>query len=350
MLNAHYFDGRSARLHLARLRIADGLIALEGEVEKTYPVAGTRLAEPFAQAPDVLYFPDGARCEIPGPRQDRLLEALLGHRRSRVVRWQEQVGGALLALALLAALLAWSLIWGLPALGERLADAVPPSVDQAFGERALAGLDRSGILTPSTLDLRQQQALARLLREITPPGMQVRLATRGSAYMGLNAFALPDGTIIVTDLLAWQILGPVTTPNPVQRAALAGMLAHEIAHVKLRHTVRAVASSSLTAALSSALLGDFSGASAMSATLADLNFSREMETEADDFAIRLLQQHGYSTLPFADLLEWLEKASEEASEHDDLQSWFARSGASFFDTHPLTAERTARIRAAAKPR
>ena len=41
MLNAHYFDGRSARLQLAPLRIEDGEIALGGEVGKTYRAAGS---------------------------------------------------------------------------------------------------------------------------------------------------------------------------------------------------------------------------------------------------------------------------------------------------------------------
>jgi Zn-dependent protease with chaperone function len=349
MLNAHYFDGRSARLHPAPLRIEDGLVALGGEVGKTYRAAETRLAEPFAHAPAVLYFADGARCEIPGPRPDRLLEELLGYRRSAVVRWQDNIRSAVLALALLVALLVWSVGWGIPALGERMADAVPPSVDQAFGERALAGLDRSGILTPSTLDRRQQEALAQLLREIAPPGMRVRLLLRGSNYIGLNAFALPDGTIVMTDLLAWKILGPAVTPNDGQRAALAGLLAHEIAHVRMRHTMRKVTSSSLTAALSSALLGDFSGASGMSATLANLKFSRETETEADEFAIRLLRQHGISPLALADLLEWLERVEEELSDDKPMSHWFSESGADFFETHPLTKERTARLRAAAKP-
>lgn len=234
-----------------------------------------------------VYFADGARCEIPGPRPDRLLEELLGYRRSAVARWQDNIRSALLV---------WCVGWGIPALGERMADAVPPSVDQAFGERALAGLDRSGILTPSTLDRRQQEALARLLREIAPRGMRVRLLLRGSDYIGLNAFALPDGTIVMTDLL-----------------------------------------------------GDFSGASGMSATLANLKFSRETETEADEFAIRLLRQHGISPLALADLLEWLERVEEDLRDDRSMSHWFSESGANFFETHPLTKERTARLRAAAQP-
>ncbi|MFC5461804.1 M48 family metallopeptidase [Massilia niabensis] len=350
MLSAHYFDGRSARLHLAQLCIADGVIALQGDVDKTYRVTETRLAEPFSQAPAVLYFADGARCEIAGPRPDRLLEEALGYRRSCVVRWQHRIRGALAALLLLVALLVWSVGWGIPLLGARIADATPPSVDQAFGERALAGLEKSGIFRPSRLDWRQVAALAELLPEVAPADMRLRLLVRDSPYTGPNVFALPDGTIVVTDLMARLVFGQATALNDYQRVALKGVLAHEIAHIQLRHTVREVASSSLTAALSSALLGDFSGASAIPATLANLNFSREMETEADEFAIRLLREKGMSTLPMADLLDWFQKRQDEIEGEDDegLPGWFSGSGANFFETHPLTAERTGRLHAAAR--
>lgn len=349
-MNAHYFDGRSARLYHTELRIGDGAIVLCGAVDKRYSVEETRLAEPFAHAPAVLYFADGARCEIQGLEPDRLLEEALGYRRSRVVRWQGQIRATLAALVLLVALLVWSVGWGIPLLGERIADATPPSVDQAFGEHMLAGLDESGIFRPSRLDWRQVAALNELLPEVAPPGMRLRLLVRDSPYTGPNVFALPDGTIVVTDLMAQLVFGQATALNDYQRAALKGVLAHEIAHIRMRHTVREVAASSLTAALSSALLGDFSGASAIPATLANLNFSREMETEADEFAIRQLRQKGISTLPMADLLDWFEKRQEEIEAEDNagLPGWLSSSGANFLETHPLTAERTARLRAAAK--
>lgn len=350
MPSAHYFDGRSARLYLAELHIADGIVTLGGEVDKTYRMPDTRLAEPFAHAPAVLYFADGARCEIPGPRPDRLLEDALGYRRSRVVRWQQQIRGALAALAMLVALLVWSIGWGIPLLGERLADATPPALDRAFGERGLADLEQSGILMSSRLDERQLAALAQLLPAIAPPGMRLRLLVRHSPYIGPNVIALPDGSIVMTDQMARLVFGEATALNEYQHLALLGVLAHEIGHIQMRHTVREVVSSSLTAALSSALLGDFSGASAIPATLANLGFSREMETEADEFAIRLLRSKGISTLPTADLLDWLQKRQDDldAEDNEGVPGWLTGSGTDFFETHPLTAERSARLRAAAR--
>ena len=276
MLNAPITStARSARLHLAPLRIEDGEIALGGEVGKTYRAAETRLAEPFAHAPAVLYFADGARCEIPGPRPDRLLEELLGYRRSAVVRWQDNIRSALLlALALLVALLAWSVGWVIPALGERIAGrGARPSVDQAFGERALLARSRRRaagggvhIRTPSTL----RSAAPAGSPDTAPardraPRMRV---LRACARLGLHRPARCDSPARRDDRHDRPAGLVDTSATPSPRTMVSARHWPACWRTKSRmcgcaKTMREVASSSLTAALSSALLGDFSGASGM---------------------------------------------------------------------------------------
>lgn len=346
MLNASYFDGHSARRHAAAIEFGDGGVLLRGDIDKRYALDEVRVAEPFAHAPTVLYFADGARCELPESVDSRWLEERFGYRSSRVVRWQQQLWGALVALVLLAALLAWGAFWGVPAAADRIVAALPPSADHAVGAGIVQALDKKGLWTPSRLSESQRGEVERILRDIAPPDMRIPLLLRYSHYQGPNAMALPDGSIVVLDDLVVMLLDNSGQFDAGRRAALAGILAHEIGHLRARHSMRTAVASSLSAALSAALFGDFSGASALAATFANLSYSRAMETEADDFAIELLHSKGIPTLPLADFLEYLDRIGPPEDEDDTLPRWMYPSGADFLETHPLNAKRAQRLREA----
>jgi predicted Zn-dependent protease len=165
--------------------------------------------------------------------------------------------------------------------------------------------------------------------------------------LGANAIALPDGTIIVTDRMLLEILGRQTEFGVAETAQLAGVLAHEIGHVERRHSARALARSSLTAALSAALFGDFSAVAAgVPALIMNMSNSREMEMEADSYAIAALNERRMPLAPLAELFESLGALHEEADQ--DAPEWLAGAGR-YLASHPAAAERGARVRAAAEP-
>ena len=126
MMTAHYFDGRSARLHPADRREAGQLQWSTPSFERSYRLDAVTLAEPFAAAPAVLRFADGASCEVAGRRCAARAAGGVGYRKSRVMLWQERWPPALLALVLLMALLALVYFRGLPAAAERIAARLPP--------------------------------------------------------------------------------------------------------------------------------------------------------------------------------------------------------------------------------
>lgn len=342
MSAAHYFDGHSARLHRVDLASHDGAIHLHGETTRSYSLSGTRLAEPFQHAPAVLYFADGSRAELQDPAMHRLLAAALGYRKSRVLRWQEHTGAVLAALVLLVLLIASAWHWGIPAVAERLAERVPPSADQALGRNALVLLQRQGLLQPSRLSDERIAELAGLLQRVQPaaPRVPLRLRVQAAPRLGPNALAFPDGTIVLTDELVRLAMGKENDFGPDAQAALAGVLAHEVGHIEERHTVRAMTRSSLTAALSATLFGDFSAVAAgLPAVLGNMAYSREMELAADDHAARTLRARGLPLEPLAALFEQL-------GEKDDGLPAFLRETISYASSHPDAHERSARLRAA----
>lgn len=348
MFSASYFDGRSARLHAVELNAGDGVLMVIGAgVARDYAYAQVRLAEPFAHAPAVLYFADGARCEVGDAGARAALAAALGYRASALVRWQQHWYAALLALLLLIGAGVAMFGWGLPAAADRIAAAIPASLDERIGATARQALETE-LLLPSRLSEQRVAQIERVLRDIAParPRLPLRLLVRNAPQLGPNALALPDGTIVVTDGMIRLILGKQDDFDAHRTAQLAGVLAHEIGHVAGRHSVRVMARSSLTAAAAAALFGDFSAvAASVPALLMNMHYSREMEDAADGYAIALLQKSGISPAPLADLFDLLEEEYDASGERD-MPAWL-RTGFAYAASHPPSDARGARMRRAA---
>lgn len=346
MIAANYFDGRSARLHPVQLMTGDGKVALSGDdIDLAYPLAAVRLGEPFAQAPAVLYFSDGARCEVAGEARAGLAD-VLGYRPSHAVRWQARWPAALAALVLLVALIGAALKWGVPAAAERLVEALPRSVDKSVGEAALAAMEARKMLEPSRFSEERLAEIRQVMISVTPAPARrppfLRLLVRHSDEFGANALALPDGTIIITDAMIKAILAKNNAFGAYETAQLAGVLAHEIGHIQQRHSAHLLARSSLMAAFSAALFGDFSAVTAAVPTiLLSSRHSREMETAADSYAIAELKKLGLPLAPMGQLLEGLGHDGEDAG--IGAADW-AESFEQYISSHPNLAERGARLR------
>jgi predicted Zn-dependent protease len=147
----------------------------------------------------------------------------------------------------------------------------------------------------------------------------------------LNAFAIPGGFIFIFDGLLKKL-------DSID--ALAGVLAHEIAHVKQDHffkdskKVGAINLATMAAVILAGLAGESSGAAGAVAHAANitaqLKFTRENEEEADLFAIKFLENTQYNPAGLAEFFKTL-------SDHDR----FAMETAipPYLSTHPGVIER-----------
>lgn len=343
MISASYFDGLSARLHTVNLELGAGTVGLAGpDIVKSYPFSQTRLAEPFGNAAAVLDFADGARCEIDDPDAKLAIATALGYRASRVVRWQQHWYGALLAVILLAVTVLATVKWGVPALADRVVASLPTTVDEQVGSAALKGMQRQW-LRPSRLSDERIAQVQAIFYSVTPKTerMPLRLVVMGADSMPPNALAFPNGMIVITDSMILHILGDRAEFDDTSRAKLAGVLAHEIGHIEGRHSMRALARGSLVAVLSATLFGDFSAVVATTpALLLNMDYSRDMEARADQYAIARLATLGLPPAALADLFDSLELIAPGQS---SLPRWLQRAG-NYLSSHPATAERTAAIR------
>jgi predicted Zn-dependent protease len=150
--------------------------------------------------------------------------------------------------------------------------------------------------------------------------------------MGANALALPGGIIVITDRMV-LLAG--------SEDEIAAVLAHEIGHVELRHAMKQITQGSAAAAMAAVVTHDASSftvaVAGLPTILATTRYSRKFETEADEYAFKLLKQHGISPAAFASLMEKLSKDHEKEGKT-----------MSFLSTHPVTTDRIKRALEAAR--
>lgn len=171
-----------------------------------------------------------------------------------------------------------------------------------------------------------QQALEKLAGELSPAARDLDIRVVHAPLV--NAGALPGGHIVIFD----ELLKEADSADE-----LAGVLAHEIAHVERRHTTQAMIREFGVGAVVSALGGP---AGSRADTLLAARYSRGSETEADSDAIATLRRANISPLPTAGFFERLGR--------DEAKLGRAASALSYISTHPLSAERRQRFRASAE--
>lgn len=150
----------------------------------------------------------------------------------------------------------------------------------------------------------------------------------------VNAFSTPGGHILITK----GLIDCAQTED-----ALAAVIAHEIAHIQLKHSLNSIknsrfkdASDTILSAFSddSNTLGDVSDD--IVSSLFSSGFSQGQEFDADEEAIRLMAAAGYSPSAMISMLEVM-KTHENPS---------SKSG--FFKTHPSPSLRIKNIKSAVK--
>jgi Zn-dependent protease with chaperone function len=202
---------------------------------------------------------------------------------------------------------------------------VPDALAYDLGRGTLSTLDGT-LFHPSKLPTERRAELQRRFDELAAhhSSLPLRLELRAGLA---NAFALPDGTVVVTDELV------ELAKNDDE---IVGVLAHEVGHVQGRHAMRMALESSAVGLFALAYFGDASQLSAilgaLPAMFANAHYSQSHEIEADEFALTYLDAARISPSHLAAILERLGK------QHGDDDS-----GPNYLSSHPPTAERVARL-------
>lgn len=294
----------------------------------------------IGNTPRYLHLPDDGVFETTDNDGVDRFNTLAGTSSSRWIHALENhLGLILVASVMTIAVIYGSFVYGVPWASQAIANALPSSVAEEVGNSTMRSMDEIWF-SPTTLTEERQQALQEHFQPLLKPvgGQDLEVIFRSSDAIGANAMALPNGTLIFTDDL-------VNLAEDDDE--LTAILAHEIGHVAHRHGMKGVVQSSLTTWLIVMMTGDVSAFAdttvALPAILMSLAYSRELEREADTYALETLKANDIPPEHFATIMRRLMEAHgepEETSETED-QGWQQISD--MLSSHPVTSERIERF-------
>ena len=209
-----------------------------------------------------------------------------------------------------------------------------PAQDQEIGRQSAAAAERElPILRDQSIEAYVDRIGERLAK--VAPGADYPYQFKVVNASDINAFALPGGYLYVNR-------GLIDAAQ--NEGQLAGVMAHEIAHVALRHGT-SQASKAYVAQTGLGLLGGLVGKDDPSAeqriaalggfglNTLFLKFSRTAEEQADVTGAQMMAEAGYDPADMVDFFEIL------ANEQDRNPGKVAQ----FFSSHPAPTNRAARI-------
>jgi Zn-dependent protease with chaperone function len=327
-----FYDGTSSRRRQVRLALNDQLEISEGEAALvSWPYPDIRRADGAA---DILRLscvsgPSLARLEI----RDAALAAVLI---SRCPGLDDAAAGRhgigpIIGWSVAATISIAAVIWfGLPLAADRLAPLVPESLERRIGDAAERQI---GIIfgAKTCSNASGRAAFNKLMTEISQAaGIDRPVQATVLDTPVPNAFALPGGKVyLFSGLLA-------KAENPDE---IAGVLAHELGHVRHRDNTRNMIYSGGTSFLIGLLFGDITGSGALvfaSRSLVTASYSREAEQGADDFSVDVMHRLGRPTKPMGELIFRI-----TGNQADNTLSILAN--------HPLTEDRLRRFGDADRP-
>lgn len=292
------------------------------------PLSSARATARLGTMPRRLDFSDGSSFET---SDNDGVDQVLG-RHSLLHRLESSWRTVLVSVVVAALATAAFAVYGVPAMAGWLARHTPPSIARYTTAQTLTTLDKVALKpskTPLAVQTHYQAMLAAAAAGAPASASGYHLQFRDAPGIGPNAFALPDGTVIITD----QMIPMVKSDDEIE-----GVFAHEISHVVHAHGLQRIYQASLVPATIAFVTGDASQVGHFAAILPGIllqaAYSRSFEQQADDDAARQLRRMGKNPAALADLLERLDK--KMCGRGDCGPSWLG--------SHPATTLRTARLR------
>jgi Zn-dependent protease with chaperone function len=321
-----FFDGASSRPRIVNLVFGAALeICEDGAAPVLWAYDDIRQADSPAGMLRVncLSAPSLARLEI---RDNAMAAALVA--RCAGLHENRLDGRATLKIVgwSLAALVSLVLVvtFAIPFAADRLATLVPQALERRLGDAAASQI-KTIVGGKSCNAAAGQKAFDKLVGTLREAGgLDASVISSVVATPVPNALALPGGQM----LLFSGLLDKAESPDEI-----AGVLAHELGHLKHRDNLRNMIHDGSTSFLIGLLFGDVTGSSTVifvTRTLMSSSYSRDVEHSADTFSMDLMQGLGRPTKPMGELL------FRVTGKQGD-------SGLSILASHPLTEDRLKRM-------
>jgi hypothetical protein len=312
--NAWHYDGKSAVKRAVEVQVIGQQFYLLENERRSGPFAFADVAYVTRQGEADVYGLDGQdgwRLTLSGPVPADLTALLPAPR--KYGGWVDRLGLGKAAIAFtLTSAAAIAVVLFSP---QWLAPLIPDSVDDRLGDALVGDFGGRFCATPAG-----DAALNKLVVSLddAPQDLRVEVAKIDM----LNAVALPGGNVILFDGLLKQARSP---------DEVAGVLAHEIGHVREKHVMQAL----LRQMGLAVVLGGVDGNSgAFVNNILSMSYSRNSEAEADAYSMKALGNADISPIGTASFFDRL-------SELDGSAGVVKGDGGitDYLSSHPLSASR-----------
>ena len=325
---ADYYDGISPRAKRVLVTIADdrfvghlifsdstGNILSKGTVDSEvfqtfdHAIRDCHIQTKLGQGKRLIDLPYASHLETDFNDLEQYLPAKSRNTIGKLIHYAEtHLLIILLALAGTVVASIAMLKYGVPVAAKYAAMATPPSLEKDLGKQTLDVLDHEklGYFTASQLPQDKQTGIQNALTVMckkTQTCPEYQLNFRKSKTIGANALALPGGYVVITD----ELIALADTSQNYDE--ITAVLAHELGHVKERHALRQTLQGTVAGLIILSITGDVSSiAAGLPALMVNMSYTRELETEADQYALKSLSAACIPTKSFSTILTKLAKS------------------------------------------
>jgi Zn-dependent protease with chaperone function len=271
-----------------------------------------RIDPRLGSSPRRMTFPDGSLFETD---DHAAIATLTGSTQSdRLHRW-EAFRPQLIAVVGAAIIGIW-ILWryGLDILASAAIAITPNAMVEQIDRGTLSTIDFT-MASPTTLDEPEQARVTEIFKKLVAEmdaadkgDTSFELKFRSMPQVGPNAFAMPGGTVVITDEFVRKFNDDV----------LAGVFGHEIGHVVENHGLRQVYRSLSIYILIAFLAGDtgpiIEDIVLEGNLLLSLNYSRKHESSADEYGLTLAHVAGFDPSGLKEFFEYVIKLGGEQPE------------------------------------
>ena len=317
---------------------AAGMLTVTGADIPSQHVSDILISQRIGNSARYLILQSGARIETWANKEVDALQAQWGNPNAGIAhRLENSKAVILVAVTVLVVGMYAFVTFGIPALSATITSMLPTALDDQLGSEVLQRLDGFAF-SPSSLPSARQDELSDLFDSLVPNDERnYQITYRDSELLGANAFALPNAQIVFTDDL-------VALSD--DDAMMAAIMLHEIGHVVQRHSMQAVVRQAGISMLIFTFMGDVNGAATalivlLPTFLIQSQYARDLEWDADSYALEQMLARGIDTNAFADIMERLVGAGEEEAKGSALEE---DPMFEYFSTHPATRARVERFR------
>lgn len=350
----------SSALYDATLCIEDEnyILKLESEQNKFGSIKEISVSDRIGNAERKLIFKDGSTFStIDNDSIDYCFKK--SNWLSLIIHRMEQNLGWVVVSVFLTIFLGYAgFKWGVPWAGSAIAHALPEEVNKIIGANALEFLDEH-FFSDDNLSAEEKEAIRNRFDQTLLPlleeysSIDFTLHFREWSLMGqpiANALALPSGEIILTE----RFVELAEEPGEID-----AVIFHEMGHIVHRHSLEMIVESTLIATAIVLITGGIEAGGGLAelgvgvgSALVNASYSRDHESEADDFAFEYSFRANIDPILLSEILQRMEADIEkERVSEDDVNNpdepGYDEDGeiseASIFEnfsSHPTTIERT----------